>query len=242
MVVDQKGPFTVTIDIRITTLDPIQYGPEDEQLEKALRTIGFERRSPTLREVAVAAHEAGVKVDFKLDREETDTSTEVIAAHLAERTDAPKRERGQPSPGKARRTKAEIAEDEAAAAQAAEQPNISVSPEDRQDPDNPEPADDEETAAADAADEAAETAAAKTALTLDDVRNALSKYVTTYGMAAAQADGPKLIAKVLGKPHDDAAPCKISDLGEDQALLAKAIAGVDEMIAKDPFGRGKVAA
>lgn len=92
---------------------------------------------------------------------------------------------------------------------------------------------------ADAADEAAETAAAKVdgKLTLDDVRNALGLYVGAFGMAAAQADGPVLIAKVLGVPHDPAAPKKISDLGEDQVLLKRAVDGVAEMIAKDPFKR-----
>lgn len=47
---------------------------------------------------------------------------------------------GQPAPGKQRRTKAEIAEDDAlVAAATGEKPNISATPEDRQDPKNPEP-------------------------------------------------------------------------------------------------------
>lgn len=91
-------------------------------------------------------------------------------------TEAPKRERGKPAPGKARRTKEEIAEDEAAdaadAAQAAPaevQPNISTG-EERIDPTTAE------DAAQDAADEAAEAEVVKPKeLTHDDVRAALQK-------------------------------------------------------------------
>jgi hypothetical protein len=170
------------------------------------------------------------------------------AKEAADAAPTAQRERGKPSPGNARRTKAEIAEDEAADAadaavkkageetgaivadkQVEERGNISMSPEDRRDPNNP---DDQQ----DAADEAAETAAGKDAekpLTLDDVRAALGKYVKAYGMAAAQEDGPILIKKVLG----DESKSKISDLPDDQAVLAKAIAGVDEMLEKNPFRR-----
>lgn len=199
----------------------------------------------------------------RIGADQSETANEVLDPDGNPPTDAapataPKRERGQPSPGKKRRTAAEIAEDDAAdladaqpiidraeavaeaktlAEHAAEQSNISATPEDRQDPENPEPADDEETAAADAADEAAETAAASTGkLTHDSVRDALGKYVNLYGMAAAQEDGPVLIKRVLG----DETKGKISDLPDDQAVLAKAIAGVEEMLKKNPFSRSPV--
>lgn len=100
-----------------------------------------------------------------------------------------------------------------------------------------------EDQAQDAADEAAETAAEKTdTLTLGDVRKALGDYVKAYGMEAAQADGPVLIAKVLGVAVDSEKPKKISDLGDDQALIKRAVEGVAEMIAKNPFNRTAKAA
>lgn len=155
---------------------------------------------------------------------------------------APKRERGKPSAGSARRTKAEIAEDEAAeqadaarAAAGAEtgaevaDRQISTSPEDRHDPNNPDDV-------ADAADEAAETAAVKEAagntLTHDDVRNALGAYVKAYGMPAAQEDGPAVITLMFGEGK-----AKVSDIPNTQEALAKAVAGIKEMTTKNPYSR-----
>ena len=158
-------------------------------------------------------------------------------------TPAPQRDRGKPAAGRARRTKEEIAEDEeadrrdAALAQAGTETGavvqdrqISTSPEDRRDPDNPA------DAAQDAADEAAETASAKAAsgkkLTHDDVRSALGAYVKAYGMAAAQEDGPKVIALMFG-----AGSSKVSDIPDTPEALAKAVAGVEEMTRKNPYER-----
>lgn len=151
----------------------------------------------------------------------------------------PQRERGKPSPGKARRTKEEIAEDEAADKADAERAaagaetgaevadrQISASPEDRQDPDNPQ----------DAADEKAETEATKAAsgkkLTHDDARGALGKYVNRFGMEAALEDGPKVLNLLFGESVS-----KVSAIPDDQESLAKAVAGIDEMTAKNPYKR-----
>lgn len=137
-----------------------------------------------------------------------------VTQELAKAT--PARVPGQPSPGKARRTKAEIAEDEAAAkanhdrvaaikedvlAGAAEQQAAYDSPED---------------AAQDAADEAAETAATKTGLTLDDLRHAAARYQKKFGMAAAVAGIPALLG------------CAMVDVPE--AGLAAAIAKIDNAL------------
>jgi hypothetical protein len=141
--------------------------------------------------------------------------------------ETPKRERGKPSPGKSRRTKEEVAEDEAA--DAAEQEviaNISTG-EERIDPTSPE------DAAQDAEDEAAEAEAVATPeATADDVRAALGKYVKAYGMPAAMEDGPKVLALLFG---DKCA--KISDIPADPASYAKAVAGIDEMLVKNPYKR-----
>lgn len=87
----------------------------------------------------------------------------------------------------------------------------------------------------DAADEAAETAATKTGVTLDDIRDALKVYSTAYGLEAVMTDGPKVITLVCG---DGAV--KVSDVPDDK--IAAVIAGVKEMVEKNPFSRQKVAA
>lgn len=156
------------------------------------------------------------------------------------------RERGKPSPGHARRTKAEIAEDEAAAqAEAdptskeeyAEMAGISTGGE------RVGPEDDAATVEQDEADEADETAAAvedrpaDKKLTHDDVRSSLGAYVKLYGMAAAQEDGPKVIALALKNPEI----VKVSAIPETQEALGAVVAGIDEMTRKNPFQRDKVA-
>lgn len=170
------------------------------------------------------------------------TSTSEQSDLSAATADAPTRERGKPAQGRARRTKEEIAEDEAAdkadaalasagvdtGAEVADR-QISTSPEDRHDPNNPNDV-------ADAADEAAETAAAKAEtgnkLTHDDVRNALGAYVKAYGMPAAQEDGPKVITLMFGEGKS-----KVSDIPDTQEDLAKAVAGIKEMTTKNPYSR-----
>jgi hypothetical protein len=160
---------------------------------------------------------------------------------------APTRERGQPSPGKSRRTKAEIAEDEAAdkaeadllgavdsalvdAGFTKDEPAAISTGEERVGPE-----DDAETVAQDEADEKAETEAARDPekpLTLDDVRGALGAYVKAYGMDAAQADGPKVLKLVCGENC-----LKMSDIPDDQAKLKGVVDGINEMILKNPFER-----
>ncbi|AKR54365.1 hypothetical protein XM25_00805 [Devosia sp. H5989] len=212
-------------------------------LSHALSAIGFVRSDLPLHVPAPSVLTGSGSTQAV---EGTGTSEVSHSSQADAATAAPQRERGKPAQGRARRTKEEIAEDEAAeAADAAVKAageetgavvadrQISSSPEDRVDPDN------DADAAQDAADEAAETAQQKAASgkaqTLDDVRAALGKYVKAYGMAAAQEDGPKVIALVLGKKHSPEAPCKISDIPDDK--IAAAIAGVEEMIQKNPYNR-----
>jgi hypothetical protein len=154
------------------------------------------------------------------------------AAHDATQAEAPKRERGKPAPGRARRTKEEIAEDEAADKADASAPTTEATPlistgEERIDPTAAE------DAAQDAADEAAEVEATKAPeLTHDDVRAALQKYLTAYGTPAAMEDGPKVLTMLFG-----AEVTKVSAVPADQASLAKAVAGIEEMLVKNPFKR-----
>jgi hypothetical protein len=89
------------------------------------------------------------------------------------------------------------------------------------------------------ADEKADTEASKPAekVTHDDVRAALGDYVKKFGMPAAQEDGPKVLVLVLGEGKS-----KVSDIPDDQELLAKCINGVKELLEKNPFNREPVKA
>ncbi len=141
----------------------------------------------------------------------------------------PTRERGKPAPGRARRTKEEIAEDEAAdkidaeyarsyaakvEAEEAEQANISTG-EERVDP--------ADIAAQDKADEKAEVEEHRKALTVDDLKSVMGGYVKKFGMEATQEDGPKIFTEALGAPPAGQPAWKVSLLDGDQERLAKAV-------------------
>jgi hypothetical protein len=158
-------------------------------------------------------------------------------------TTAPQRERGKPSPGRARRTKEEIAEDEAAdAAEAAGSgaSQISSNPENRVGPE-----DDAETQTQDEADEQAEVDANREPekpMTRDDVKAAMTKYLQAFGMNATQEDGPRLIAEVLGAPPKGEEAWKLSLVPEDnQAGLAKLVSAFAQATRDNPYKRTKVA-
>lgn len=218
----------MTMKIEVTIPEgEIQAGASSQYLARAMEAIGYSR-GVSLPLPAVAAP---MSPDAEAVAEEGPNYAAMKQAH--EQAEAPKRERGKPAPSKARRTKEEIAEDEAAdaadAAQAAptEAPaNISTG-EERIDPATAE------DAAQDAADEAAEAEVVKPKeLSHDDVRAALQKYVTRFGMAAAMEDGPKVFTMLFG---DEVV--KVSAVPADQDSLAKAVAGIEEMLTKNPFKR-----
>lgn len=104
--------------------------------------------------------------------------------------------------------------------------NISASPEDRRDPENP--ADAEQ----DAADEQAEVDAARdpeAPLTLDDLRSAMNEFVEAKGMPTTQKEGPSIFEKALGKPPAGEAAWKLSLLNDaTQEQLKAAIAAWKE--------------
>lgn len=193
-------------------------------LARALSALGYYAGVPTA--LAPAAEATEDAADEAIVRGVREAVAQDAAA------EAPKRERGKPAPGRARRTKEEIAEDEAAgkaeasATPTEEAPLISTG-EERIDPITAE------DAAQDVADEAAEVEATKTPeLTHDDVRAALQKYLAAYGTPAAMEDGPKVLTMLFG-----AEVTKVSAVPGDQASLAKAVAGVEEMLVKNPFSR-----
>jgi hypothetical protein len=196
------------------------HGSVADQINEAMAALGFVRRSAS--DVLISSIAAAVEnqqdvaaaneawTEFTVSG---GTSMATVAA------DKPARVPGQPSPGKARRTKAEIAEDEAAEKLANHQRVASI----KEDvlaataqQDSPE------DAAQDAADEAAESAANKTGLTHDDLRIAAGRYQKKFGMAAAVAGMPALLG------------CAIVDVSE--ADLAAAIAKIDAAVAAEAPG------
>lgn len=82
-----------------------------------------------------------------------------------------------------------------------------------------------EAAAQDVKDE---TPVASPDATIDDVRRVMGDYVKKYGMPAAQADGPKLLAEMFGEGCK-----KISDIPNTPAAFGKAVAAIVEMSEKN---------
>lgn len=95
-----------------------------------------------------------------------------------------------------------------------------------------------EVKAQDEADEAAEAEVTqpKTEYTRDHVRAALGKYVQKFGAVAVETDAPALFKLVF--PNETVS--RISEIPETQEALGKAVAGVGEMLAKNPFKRTPV--
>ena len=215
----------MTIKIEVTVPEnEVSAGSAARYLAQAMSAIGFSRGvslpmpAPSVAEVDPPECGAALVAGMR----------EAVAQDAA--AEPSKRERGKPAPGRARRTKEEIAEDEAAdkADAAAAEPVANISTgEERIDPTTAE------DAAQDAADEAAEVEATKAPeLSHDDVRAALTKYLNAYGTPAAMEDGPKVLALMFG-----AEVTKVSQVPADQASLAKAVAGIEEMLTKNPFAR-----
>ena len=227
--------MTMKIEVTIPESE-VSAGSAAAYLTAAMTAIGFQRGvninwNEALTAAASAQEDTTDEAIVRGIREAVAQDVAAEAAHDAA-TEAPKRERGKPAPGRARRTKEEIAEDEAADKAEASAPATGETPlistgEERIDPTTAE------DAAQDAADEAAEVEATKAPeLTHDDVRAALQKYLAAYGTPAAMEDGPKVLTMLFG-----AEVTKVSAVPGDQASLAKAVAGIDEMLVKNPFNR-----
>lgn len=202
--------MTMTIQITIPE-DDIKAGVADAYLSRAMAALGFNREIDE-----VLADTGPNYAAMKAAADALAQPAEPVAEAVDE---APAPTRAKPAPARGRKPKETAAEEPIA-------PAISTG-EERIDPTTVE------DAAQDEEDEAAEVEAAPAAdLTHDDVRAALKGYLDTYGTAAAMEDGPKVLKMLFG---DKA--LKVSDVPTDQASLAKAIAGIDEMRGKNPFSR-----
>lgn len=223
----------MTVEIKI-------YGETALDAIRELRDISTSLVSDRQR-AAVAFHAAltapygsGEQVDPKAGDVYDQTAATIIGSAV--------RKRGEPSPGKARRTKAEIAEDEAADAGDAsgslgEKPNHADALTDDGEQDSAE------VAAQDAADEAAEveeTAGAE--VTIEDVKAVVGLYVKSYGMAATQEDGPKIFAEALGAPPEGEPYWKMSLVPKEQPILQKCVATWKKAVELNPLKRTPVAA
>ena len=222
----------MTLKIEVTVPHEIVVdGYAGRYLDSSLSALGYHRQPQTVWLNATGPAGPNLEGSLPVSSGTEEGSTEINRQIVAQARKV-ERERDKPAPGRGRRTKEEIAEDEAAdkadaAAPTKETPPLISTGEERIDPTTPA------DAAQDIKDEADEAAAiATTALTHDDVRTALRRYQTTFGVPAAIEDGPKLLRKLFG-----AHVAKISDIPADQASLASAIAGAEEMLAKNPFGR-----
>lgn len=215
----------MTLKIEVTVPEEaIHDGVGRRYLGLALETLGF-YRSPT----SIVGNEAA---DNALRSAAAAPQPNPVEEAVKEVVEAQKRERGKPAPGRARRTKEEIAEDEAAAAAEAEPAAAISTGEERIDPAH--------VAEQDAEDEAAEVEEHRdqaAPLTVDDVKAVVGDYVARYGMAAVQEDGPKIFVEALGNPPAGQAYWKMSILPDDQAKLARVVEVWKKAVALNPLKR-----
>lgn len=240
--------MTMKIEVYIPE-DDIRNGGASDYLARSMAAIGFARgvslampepRAEGQPHTDGAPHTARGSTDEQAVAQagyrlgQTAKAVDADVSDVSEKTtdeQTAQRERGKPAPGKARRTKAEIEEDEAAdAADAEPKPAISTG-EDRVDPDadlqdgtNPEaggadivPNQDD---AQDAADEAADPAnAPATEATRDDVRAAMMAYGGKMGMDKLTVD----LLAILADKFPGGKVAKLSDIPEDAAAFQSVI-------------------
>lgn len=158
----------------------------------------------------------------------SDCGKQHVEGSVGETSELPKRERGKPSQGRARRTKEEIAEDEAAEAANEPAPNISTDPENRVDPAD---------AAQDAADEAADEAnASGPETTREDVRGSMKAYMDAFGLPALNAD----MSHILNEEYPSGDVTKLSEIPENAADFANVKARLDTALKDNEFKRERV--
>jgi hypothetical protein len=216
--------MTLKIEVTIPE-DDVKAGTAPQYLERAMSAIGFSRgvslAMPTVADTP--------EVDNTAAAPEAKPTVADAPSEGADNT--PARAFLRPEDGKTRRTKAQIAEDNAleeklrakglepanydgadpheieALADSTEPPKPAISTgEERIDPENPE---DE---AQDKADEKAEVEATRDGLTLDDLRAAVGDFTKAHGMAATVEHIPAMLGCAVAnvKPEDlEAAIAKV---------------------------------
>lgn len=211
--------------------DDIRAGGAADYLARSMAAIGFSR-GVTLAMPEPRAEQAAAQAVAQVG--ETAKAVEADVSEVSEKaTDepAPPRERGKPAPGRARRTKAEIEEDEAADAadQAGEARRLADEGAKQFEEDRKaaistgdERVSPEDAAAAeqDAADEAADPANAPAAeATREDVRAAMLAYGNKMGMDRLTVD----LLAILKDKFSDGKVTKLSEIPEDAAAFQSVI-------------------
>ncbi|ODT60994.1 MULTISPECIES: hypothetical protein [Paracoccus] len=212
--------MTMKIEVYIPE-DDIRAGAASNYLARAMEAIGYSRG------VSLAMPEPRRldAEDKPRDRAKADDVPDAVSDVSEKATDEPVdevhivRERGKPAPGKARRTKAEIEEDEAADfadqqvggreianADIEPKPAISTGAE------RVSPEDDAQDAADEAADPANATAAEPTR---DDVRAAMMAYGQKMGMDRLTTD----LLAILNSNFPAGNVTKLSEIPEDAAAF-----------------------
>lgn len=233
--------MTIKIEIEVPT-DLVLKGIGSDYLDMAAGALGFTRgvssvSQPVLKHTEVAFSDGEFTSTVQDEKPEPSEEAAQDFVHRDEaRAEAPKRERGKPSQGRSRRTKEEIAEDEAADAADAAKANAPVVEiaSMKMLPDDATPQEVAEAFAnistggerispedeQDAADEAAETE--KTGLaSIDVLRRLVGDYQKKHGMPAAV----KLCQEggLIGKPIHE-----LDDAGIEAAIAAMQGGGVAE--------------
>lgn len=220
--------MTIKIEINVPE-DAIKADAARQYLSRAMTAIGFTDapHRPNNYDRVVHAEDAPVSFQPNPVQEGDELAKQITEATAAEepKTDeAPvQRERGKPAPGKARRTKAEIEEDEAADAADAAASGVSETTNDTpaistgEERISPEDAAEAEQ---DAADEAADPANAPSpTATRDDVRAAMVKYSQAKDMAALTMQ----LTAIFKDKWPDGSVTKLSEIPEDAAAFQTVI-------------------
>jgi hypothetical protein len=247
--------MSITISLHLDTPDV-----SGDSLARHMAALGFTRPATVIDSSGplFTAEQAQAEIDAAAELVAIEQPACALPSVLNEPSVIAKRERGKPGPGRKRRSAEEVAEDDAAdraeatPAAAPESTSdvsvLSVAPTDAAVPEiraNPEnrgdPEDSAEVQAQDADDEAAEHEAAmaerlekepERVLTHDDLRRAMSEYVTKFGMPATLEDGPGIFKSALGNPPAGSAIWKLTLVPDDQAALGKTLAAWSAAVAR----------
>lgn len=200
----------------------VEAGDAPDYLARCMTAIGYGRGVSL--PMPAAAPVQGLAEALK------QSADQAKALEVEQTEEAPKRERGKPSAGRARRTKEEIAEDEAAdaldAASATVEEATNTQPEDKPLISSGEERVDPAEAAQDADDERAQAEATKAAegkaYTRDDVRNAMVEFVNTHGSGEMSED----MIKTLSQLYPDGSVTKLSEIPDNSDDFLAVINGL----------------
>lgn len=224
--------MTIKIEINVPE-DAIKADAARQYLSRAMTAIGFTDAPQRPNNYDRVVHAEDAPVSFQPNTPAQTAEPEAHNGPLNAQSvgdleakaneQAPQRERGKPAPGKARRTKAEIEEDEAADAADAGASGVSETTNDTpaistgEERISPE---DEAAAEQDAADEAADPANAPSpTATRDDVRAAMVKYSQAKDMAALTMQ----LTAIFKDKWPDGSVTKLSEIPEDAAAFQSVI-------------------